>query len=104
MYEEIIEEIKSNLGQNKDLNRKYLSSQIDRYKDHPYNKEIIREISRMMWDCLSDEEKEEFIEISEKENPLMDILDEVSQSVEVGDYETALDKLNKFMESFTWNV
>lgn len=100
MYEEIIEEIKSNLGQNKDLNRKYLSSQIDRYKDHPYNKEIIREISRMMWDCLSDEEKEEFIEISEKENPLMDILDEVSQSVEVGDYETALDKLNKFMESF----
>lgn len=66
MYEEIIKEIKTNLGENKDLNRKYLSTQIEKYKDHPYNKEIIREISRMMWDCLSDEEKDEYMEISEK--------------------------------------
>ena len=35
MYEDIIKEIKANLGENKDLNRKYLSSQIDVYKDHP---------------------------------------------------------------------
>ena len=35
MYEEIINEIKSNLGENKDLNRKYLSDQIEIYKDHP---------------------------------------------------------------------
>ena len=100
MYEKVIEEIKSNLGENKELNRKYLSSQIERYSDHPYNKEIIREISRMMWDCLSDEEKEEFIAISEKENPIMDILNEVSEFIEVGDYDTAFDKLNTFMESF----
>ena len=59
MYEEIIKEIKSNLGTNKDLNRQYLSSQIEIYKDHPYNKEIIREISRMMWDCLKENEKQE---------------------------------------------
>lgn len=100
MYEKIIKEIKSNLGENKDLNRKYLSSQIEKYSDHPYNKEIIREISRMMWDCLSDEEKEEFIAISEKENPIMDILNEISEFIEVGDYDVALDKLNTFMESF----
>ena len=100
MYEDIINEIKANLGENKDLNRKYLSSQIERYKDHPYNKEIIREISRMMWDCLSDEEKDEFIEISQKENPIMDILNEISEHIEKGDYETALDKLKGFMSSF----
>ena len=100
MYEKIIEEIKSNLGENKELNRKYLSSQIERYSDHPYSKEIIREISRMMWDCLSDEEKEEFISISEKENPIMDILNEVSEFIEVGDYDAALDKLDAFMETF----
>ena len=100
MYKKIIEEIKANLGENKDLNSKYLSAQIEKYSDHPYNKEIIREISRMMWDCLSDEEKEEFIEISEKENPIMDILNEVSQFIEVGDYEKALDKLDSFMKSF----
>lgn len=100
MYEEIIDEIKSNLGQNKDLNRKYLSSQIEKYKDHPYNKEIIREISRMLWDCLSDEEKEEYMEISEKENPIMDILNEISQFIEVGEYKKALDILDEFMKSF----
>lgn len=66
MYEEIINNIKLNLGENKDLNRKYLASQIENYKDHPYNLEIIKEISRMMWDCLSDKKKRKFIEISEK--------------------------------------
>lgn len=100
MYEKIIDEIKSNLGQNKDLNRKYLSSQIEKYSDHPYNKEIIREISRMMWDCLSDDEKDEFIAISEKENPIMDILNETSEFIEVGDYDSALERLDRFMESF----
>ncbi|WP_405267904.1 tetratricopeptide repeat protein [Methanobrevibacter sp.] len=100
MYEKIINEIKANLGQNNDLNRKYLSSQIDRYKDHPYSKEIIREISRMMWDCLTDEEKEEFIEISDRENPIIDILNEISGDIEMGDYETSLNKLKRFMNNF----
>lgn len=100
MYEEIIKEIKANLGENKDLNRKYLSSQIEKYKDHPYNKEITREISRMMWDCLSDEEKEEFMEISQKENPIMDILDEISEFLELEEYKKALNILDEFMESF----
>ena len=100
MYEEIINEIKANLGQNNDLNRKYLSGQIDRYKDHPYSKEIIREISRMMWDCLTDEEKEEFIEISDRENPIIDILNEISGDIELGDYETSLNKLKRFMNNF----
>ena len=86
MYEEIIKEIKSNLGENKDLNRIYLTKQLDVYSDHPYNVEITREISRMIWDCLSQDEKEEFIEISEKENPLMDILNEISPDVQIGEY------------------
>lgn len=100
MYDDIINEIKVNLGGNKDLDRKYLSGQIEKYKDHPYNKEILKEISRMMWDCLSDEEKLEFIEITNNENPVMDILNDVSYDVESGDYDAALEKLDKFMESF----
>ncbi len=100
MYNEIITEIKSNLGENPDLNRKYLSSQIEVYKDHPYNKEIIKEISRLMWDCLSEEEKQEFIDISEKENPIMDILNDIYYDIENGNYETPLKKLNEFMETF----
>ena len=100
MYEEIIKEIKANLGENRDLNRQYLSSQIEVYKDHPYNKEIIKEISRMMWDCLSEDEKQEFIEISERENPVMDILNDIYYDIENGNYETPLEELNAFMETF----
>ncbi|MFM5882458.1 tetratricopeptide repeat protein [Methanobrevibacter gottschalkii] len=100
MYEKIINNIKLNLGENKDLNRKYLASQIENYKDHPYNLEITKEISRMMWDCLSDEEKREFIEISENETPVIDILEEIYPMIEMGKYDNALDKLNGFMKTF----
>lgn len=100
MYEEIINEIKANLGENKELNKKYLSSQMEKYVDHPYNKEIIREISRMMWDCLTEEEQMEFAEISEKENPIMGILNDVSQDIEIGEYEIALEKLDKFIKNY----
>ena len=100
MYDEIISEIKSNLGTNRDLNRKYLSGEMEKYADHPYGKEILRELSRMMWDCLSDSEKEEFIEISNAENPIMDILEEIRPDIESGMYRNALNKLDEFMESF----
>ncbi len=100
MYEEIINEIKANLGENPDLNRKYLSSQIEVYKDHPYNKEIIKEISRLMWDCLSDDEKQEFIEISERENPIIDVLNDIFYDIENGNYDEPLKKLNDFMKTF----
>ena len=82
------------------MNRQYLSDQMDVYKDHPYNKEIIREISRMMWDCLSEDEKQEFIDISARENPIMDILNDIYYDVENGNYETPLKKLDEFIESF----
>ncbi|WP_458453320.1 tetratricopeptide repeat protein [Methanobrevibacter sp.] len=100
MYEEIINEIKSNLGSNKDLNRQYLSSQIEVYKDHPYSKEIIKEISRLMWNCLSEEEKQEFKEITVRENPIMDILNDIYHDIENGNYDTPLEKLDTFMETF----
>ena len=100
MYQGIINEIKSNLGENKELNKKYLISQIEVYKTHPYGKEIIKEISRMMWDCLSEEEKEEYVEISKNENPIMDILDEIFPYIENGNYKTALEILDKFMKTF----
>lgn len=100
MYDEIINEIRANLGENRDLNKKYLSSQMEKYVDHPYNKEIIREISRMMWDCLTEEEQSEFAAVSEKENPLMDILNEITPDIESGEYTTALAKLEDFIENY----
>lgn len=100
MYDEIIRKIKSNLGSNNDLNKQYLSSQIEVYKDHPYNIEIIKEISRMMWDCLSEDEKQEFISITEKENPIKDILDDIYFDIENGNYQKALEVLEEFIKTF----
>lgn len=100
MYEEIINEIKSNLGENKDLNKKYLSSQMDVYKNHPNNKEILNEISSMMWDCLSEFEKEEYNQIIENKTQLRDILNEVAYEIENGKSKVALEKLDKFINKY----
>ncbi len=100
MYEEIINEIKSNLGENKDLNKKYLSSQMDVYKNHPNNKEILKEISNMMWDCLNEFEKEEYKQIIENKTQLMDILNEVAYEIENGKSKVALEKLDKFIDEY----
>ncbi|WP_405308716.1 hypothetical protein [Methanobrevibacter sp.] len=100
MYEEIINEIKSNLGENKDLNKKYLSSQMDVYKDHPNNKEILKEISNMMWDCLNEFEKEEYKQIIENKTQVIDILNEVSYEIENGKSKAALKKLDKFIDEY----
>ena len=100
MYEEIINEIKSNLGENKDLNKKYLSSQMDVYKNHPNNKEILKEISNMMWDCLNEFEKEEYKQIIENKTQLMDILNEVAYEIENGKSKVALEKLDKFINKY----
>lgn len=53
-----------------------------------------------MWDCLTEEEQMEFAEISEKENPIMGILNDVSQDIEIGEYEIALEKLDKFIKNY----
>ncbi|MBO5152025.1 MAG: hypothetical protein J6B73_07720, partial [Methanobrevibacter sp.] len=99
MYQKIIEDIKRNLGENNDLNRKYLISQIDIYKNHEYSTEIVKEISRMIWDCLTPQEQEEFARIIEEENPIKEILIEVEFYIQNNDYETALEKLDTFMKT-----
>ena len=52
MTEEIISQIKRNLSGNPDLDRDYLVSQLDCYKNHESSYEIIREISRLIWQSL----------------------------------------------------
>ena len=99
MYKKVIEDIKRNLGPNNDLNRKYLISQIDIYKTHENSTEIVKEISRMIWECLTPEEQEEFVRIIEEENPIKEILIEAEFYIQNNDYETALEKLDAFMKN-----
>ena len=100
MYNEIIDNIKSNLTGNKEKDRIYLVSQMKSYANHEYGQEITREIGRLLWECLSDEEKEEFARIRQEENPVKDAFDEAMLCVQNQDLETALNKLDSFFKSF----
>lgn len=98
MTKEIINQIKRNLSGNPDLDRDYLVSQLDYYKNHESAYEIIKEISGLIWQSL-DFYHEENNEESKKTN-VSRILDEVIPLIENHDKKTALEKLDNFMSNF----
>ena len=98
MTKEIINQIKRNLSGNPDLDRDYLVSQLDYYKNHESAYEIIKEISGLIWQSL-DFYHEENNEESKKTN-ISRILDEVIPLIENRDKKTALEKLDNFMSHF----
>lgn len=98
MTDEIINRIKMNLSGNPDLDRDYLISQLDYYKNHESAYEIIKEISRLIWQSL-DFYHEENNNESKKTN-VSRILDELIPLIENRDKKTALEKLDNFMSYF----
>ena len=98
MTKEIINQIKRNLSGNPDLDRDYLVSQLDYYKNHESAYEIIKEISGLIWQSL-DFYHEENNEESKKTN-VSRILDDVIPLIENRDKKTALEKLENFMSHF----
>lgn len=98
MTEEIISQIKRNLSGNPDLDRDYLVSQLDYYKNHESAYEIIKEISRLIWQSL-DFYLDDNDNKSKKTN-VSRILDEVIPLIENRDKKTALEKLENFMSYF----
>jgi len=58
-YQEIIDEIHSNLGENKKENIKYLKEQAERYKKHSMANEILKEIGRLFTRNLDEEKLKE---------------------------------------------
>lgn len=58
-YQEIIDEIYSNLGKNKKENIKYLKEQAARYKRHSMAHEILKEIGRLFTRNLDEEKLQE---------------------------------------------
>lgn len=98
MTEEIISQIKRNLSGNPDLDRDYLISQIEFYKNHESSYEIIKEISAMIWQSLDFYHEESNME-SKKTN-LSRVLDEVITLIENKEKRLALEKLDNFMSHF----
>ena len=97
MTEEIINQIKRNLSGNPDLDRDYLVSQLENYKDHEDSFEIIIEISKLIWQSLDFYFKEDRLS---KKNNVSRIIDEVMTFIENRDKKTALKKLDSFMNHF----
>ena len=99
MYKEIIENIQKSLSGNLDMDKDYLISQLDFYKNHEYASEITKEISRLFWDCLSDEEVD-FLNESHEKNEILKTFDKAIGLVEDNDKKTALEVLEKFFDTF----
>ncbi len=98
MTDEIINRIKMNLSGNPDLDRDYLISQLDYYKNHESAYEIIKEISGLIWQSLDFYHEDEYNK-SKKTN-VSRILDEVVPLIENRDKKAALEKLDNFMSHF----
>ena len=98
MTDEIINRIKRNLSGNPDLDRDYLVSQLDYYKNHESAYEIVKEISRLIWQSL--DFYHEVNNNESKKTNVSRILDEVIPLIENRDKKTALEKLDNFMSHF----
>ncbi|AMK15171.1 tetratricopeptide repeat protein [Methanobrevibacter olleyae] len=98
MTDEIISQIKRNLSGNPDLDRDYLVSQLEHYKNHESSYKIIKEISKLIWQSLDFDHDE--MNIHSKKTNISRVLDELIPYIENRDKKTALNKLDKFMENF----
>lgn len=99
MYKEIIENIQKSLSGNSDMDKDYLISQLDFYKNHEYASEITKEISRLFWDCLSEEEVD-FLNESHEKNEILKTFDQAIELLEDNEKKSALELLDNFFDTF----
>ena len=59
-FDEIISKITSGLTGNNEADLEFLKEQIELYKDHEMNKEILRSCGRLLYNVLPEETKEEY--------------------------------------------
>lgn len=100
MYNQIINEIKSNLGYDKAKNKVYLMQQAEKYANHEYGYEIIKEISRLLIMNMTPEEREELTRKTREANPIKPILDEVIPYIQNNDLRNALMIMDSRMNNY----
>jgi len=67
-FNKIMEGIILKLTGNSEMDFKILMDEYERYKSHKYSNEILRAISRLMYDILPDDEKEKINQIPNNQN------------------------------------
>lgn len=98
-YDEIIEDIKSDLTGNKDKDKQILLINMQKYAEHEYGREITRELGRLFYDYLTPEEIEEFEKALQKEIPERELLNQVSDDLNNQRMDDAFNKLDNYMKN-----
>lgn len=100
-FTEIIEEIRAGLKGESKEDLAYLEKQIDKYKEHKFGGQIIEEISKMAYDALPQDKKDEMTRILFYNGKRLDIIfREAKGAAEVHDYTTA----NKLMKGIVSTI
>lgn len=90
-FDSIMTSITSRLTENSGNEIPYLKEQIEKYRNHPYAKEITRACGRLMYEFLPDDRKEEFGKaLGNDAAGLNSALDEIRYTAFKGDHQKAL--------------
>ena len=100
-YNDIMNEIKSNLTGDYETDLKYLKETSDKYKDHELGLEIIREIGRVMYSITPEEKKDDFIEAFSKDMEGLDAkLEEIRFNMYKKDFNNALKLVEELINKY----
>ncbi len=91
-FDEVMEEITMGLKRDPEHDITYLKEQMESFKDHPLAKEIGRACSRLMWEVLPDEEKQELDKIIDNhESSSQSVINEATYNIKIGNMAKALE-------------
>lgn len=98
-YEQIMQEIKSNLSGQADIDLQYLQTQINKYKDHEQSQELIEGIGRLLFEILPAELKVQLSDTLEANLQEMgSVLEQAQNQVAEQNYEQGLSLLESLVE------
>lgn len=100
-FDSIMREITGGLSGDSKTDMAYLQNQMDKYKDHEMEKEIIRACGRLMYELIPDDRKEELAKLISNESSGTDAaLEEVRFNI----YKKNFDKALRIMEALVSKV
>lgn len=94
IYEQIMHQVRSGLSGKPEEDAAYLKKEAVKYRNHPVGSQIIKQIGRLLYDCLPDAVQTEWVEaIQEDAINFQARMNEVTQQLEKHDAPKALELL-----------